>query len=100
MKTKNDIYLDIKESDYSFNFKGLSFFFSSKFYLKKFSDLVENYINEETLKLQNKYKMKINMELYFMLVLYNKIEKRGFRVYDIETGKEISRKSSFGVIFI
>ena len=94
MKTINGIYLDLKESDYCLKIKGLSFFFSSEFYKKKFLNTYEKFIKNETLKFVLKYNIKINLDIYFLITLYDKIEKRGFRVQD-ETGKEISRKLEF-----
>ena len=63
--------------------------------MKKFQDKVLSFIEQETAKFEIKYKMTINLDLYFMLVLYNRIEKRGFRVYDNINKKELSRKSVF-----
>lgn len=95
MKTVKGIYLNLNESDYCFNFKGLSFYFSSKMYMEKFKENVLYFVEQETIKFEVKYKMTINLDLYFMLVLYNRIEKRGFRVYDNINNKELSRKSVF-----
>lgn len=94
MKTINGIYLDIKESDYCLKVQGLSFFFTSEFYKRKFAATYEKYIKNETLKFTLKYNIKINLDIYFLITLYDKIEKRGFRVQD-ENGKEISRKLEF-----
>ena len=44
MKTSRGIYLNLKESEYSFSFHGLIFYFSSKQYLEKFANNVQNYI--------------------------------------------------------
>lgn len=96
MKTAKGIYLNINESDYFFKHKGLIFYFSSEFYKKKFIDEIESYISTETLKLQGKYNMNINFDLLFMISLYKKIEKRGFRVYDEENNKDITQ--STGII--
>lgn len=90
MKTKRGIYLNLKESEYYCNFKGLTFYFSSRQYLEKFINNVENYINTETMKMKVKYNIIISLDLFFMLSFYKKIEKRGFRVYDNLNKKEIS----------
>lgn len=90
IKTVRGIYLNIKESDYSYHFKGLTFYFSSKKYLEKFINNVENYINNETMKLKVKYNIIISIDLFLMLAYYKKIEKRGFRVYDNLNKKEIT----------
>ena len=90
MKTSRGIYLNLKESDYKCNLQGLTFYFSSKQYLEKFINNVENYINNETMKLKVKYNILISIDLLLMLSFYKKIEKRGFRVYDNLNKKEIT----------
>ena len=90
MKTSRGIYLNLKESDYKCNIRGLIFYFSSKKYLEKFINNVENYITNETMKLKVKYNIIISIDLFLMLAYYKKIEKRGFRVYDNLNKKEIT----------
>lgn len=90
MKTSRGICLNLNESDYKCNIRGLTFYFSSKFYLEKFINNVENYINNETMKLKVKYNIIISIDLLLMLSFYKKVEKRGFRVYDNLNKKEIT----------
>ncbi|MFR8117258.1 MAG: early protein GP4 [Clostridia bacterium] len=91
MKTTiKGICLNLTESEYFFKYKGLIFYFSSEFYKKKFTKEITNYIETETFKLQVKYNINVNFDLLFMLALYKKIEKRGFRVYDEVNNKEIT----------
>lgn len=80
--TNNGIYLDIKQSDYYVNFDGLTFYFSSKLYMEKFKNNLENFIKEETLKLYAKYKITIEFRLYLAVAFYKRIEKRGFLIYN------------------
>lgn len=89
--TIKGICLNLKESEYYFKYKGLRFYFSSEFYKNKFITEVENYIETETLKIQVKYNININFDILFMISLYKKIEKRGFRIYDELNDKEISQ---------
>lgn len=88
--TAKGICLNLNESEYFFNYKGLIFYFSSEFYKKKFVDNIQNYIENETFKLQIRYNINIDFDVLFMISLYKKIEKRGFRVYDEENKKEIT----------
>ena len=80
MKTKNGIELDLKNSSYIYNYKNLKFYFSSELYLKKFQENLSYYIFMETTKIINKYKVKINLNLYLAISFYQKIEKRGFYI--------------------
>ena len=94
--TAKGICLNLNESEYYFKYKGLIFYFSSEFYKKKFADEISSFIETETLKLQVKYNININFDILFMLSLYKKIEKRGFRVFDEINKKEIT--PSCGII--
>lgn len=95
MKTAKGIYLDLKETEYSITLSGITFYFSSKLYLKKFMDNVNNYVNQENIKLCVKYNVNIDLTLFLMISLYRKIEKRGFRIYDKINNKEITENVSF-----
>ena len=74
------IYNDINESTYTFKYDDLVFYFSSKFYLEKFIREYSNFIKEETMKLKVKFKCNIYCDEMILLLLYKKIEKRGFKV--------------------
>ena len=50
--------------------------------MKKFVEKVDKYVEEESLKLKNRYNINISFTLFFIISLYKKIEKRGFCVYD------------------
>lgn len=91
MQTKRGIELNLKESSYCFNFLGLNFFFSSEFYLEKFKNTVKEYVELESLKICNRYKIPIAINRYLAISYYKKIEKRGFRIIDGAIGKEIER---------
>ena len=89
MKTKNGIYLDLKESEYKINYNGLIYYFSSELYMYKFKSNVKQFIIEETAKLKAKYKINIYLDTMLTLSFYKKIEKRGFRVVYKENEKTI-----------
>ena len=77
------IYNDLNESDYTFEYDDLKFYFSSKFYLEKFTREYSNFIKDETMKFKIKYKCNAYIDDMLLLLLYKKIEKRGFKVlYD------------------
>mgnify|MGYP003295613509 CR=1 FL=1 len=75
------VYNDIEESDYKFEYNKLIFYFSSIYLLEKFERNYIKFLKDETDKLKVKFKCKIESDEMIMLLLYKKIEKRGFRVY-------------------
>ena len=74
------IYNDINESEYKITYDKLTFYFSSNFYLEKFTREYSNFIKDETMKFKIKYKCNAYIDEMLLLLLYKKIEKRGFRV--------------------
>ena len=93
MKSKRGVYLDIFESEYYYDLDGVRYYFSSQLYMNKFKENVLNYVNENSIKLKLRYKININFDLFFTLSYYKKIEKRGFRVIDISSGKTITKET-------
>lgn len=87
--TKAGIYLNLDESTYKTKKFGLLFYFSSMFYMEKFNKNVEKYVEIENIKLANKTKLVINFSKLFAISYYQKVEKRGFRIKDIKTNKQI-----------
>lgn len=80
MKTKNGIELELKQSKYIANLKGLKFYFSSQLYLDKFLINAANYTSQENVKIKIKYNLDIDLTEYLLIALYKKIEKRGFYI--------------------
>ena len=74
------VYNDINESEYKITYDKLTFYFSSKFYLEKFTREYSDFIKDETMKFKIKYKCNAYIDDMLLLLLYKKIEKRGFRV--------------------
>ena len=82
------IYNDINESDYTFKYDNMVFYFSSEFYKNKFEKMHFQFIKDETMKLKIKYKCAILCDKMALLLLYKRIEKRGFKV--TIDGKELN----------
>ena len=82
------IYNDINESIYTFKYEDLVFYFSSQFYQEKFERMYTKFLKDETMKLKIKFKCNIYCDEMILLLLYKKIEKRGFKV--LYKGKELS----------
>lgn len=81
------VYNDINESNYTFKYDNLVFYFSSKFYQEKFIREYSDYLKDEIMKLKIKFKCNIYCDEMILLLLYKKIEKRGFKV--LYKGREL-----------
>lgn len=98
MKTANGIYLDLNESEYIKEINDFKFYFSSKFYLDKFDEMKNNYVDGNTLQINAKYDGIIDAEILLLIKLYKRIEKRGFKI--TFKNKDIPRKTYFKVDLI
>lgn len=92
MKTKNGIYNNLNESEYIYEIENFVFYFSSKMYLEKFKQGKDEYIKEETLKINNKYNTETKFNIMLLLSLYKKIEKRGFKIFDKVLNRDLKEK--------
>ena len=90
------VYLNINESDINFDYGNFKFYFSSEFNKRRFVERVLNYIDSENLKLQIKYDTNLNFEKMLLFSFYKKIEKRGFKVIEISSEKQIPE--SYGIV--
>lgn len=93
------VYNDIEESDYKLELYDMTFYFSSEFNKSRFYKGVKDYIKSEEDKLKARYNIyNIDFKEYFSIVYYNKIEKRGFRVYLNEEEKYINMDDNITAI--
>lgn len=74
------VYNDINESPYKFTYYKLTFYFSSLFYLSNFKKKYLEFLKDETVKLKIKFRCYVSADYMILLLLYKKIEKRGFKV--------------------
>ena len=82
----NTIYFDLYKTKYVFSFNpNIYFYFSSPVYLEKFRKRINEYLKNEKNKFSYRYKFNEIDDLFFYLVLYNKIETRGFLVKYMDT---------------
>lgn len=81
------VFKDLDESIYFFKYNKLYFYFSSKLYLEKYIKSYIQFLKDETMKMKIKYKCNIVADEMILLLLYKKIEKRGFKV--TYNGKEL-----------
>lgn len=82
------IYNDLNDSDYTFQYNNLTFYFSSRFYLEKFKNSFIEFLKTENDKLNIKFMGKIKCDEMILILLYKKIEKRGFKI--LKNGKELN----------
>lgn len=96
---KTIVYNDINNNENKFFLEigKVRVYFSSEFNLLRFKEKYKSYIEEETLKLENKYHVKIVANYYFMIAIYKKIEKRGFRIENIETNAKVNENLIFHI---
>ena len=77
----NIVYNDLSKSPFKVEHEGFELYFSSAFHKNKFIRNISEYIKEETLKFQHRYKVNIIMPDVFIIAYYKKCETRGFRVF-------------------
>lgn len=92
---KPKVYNDINDSNYCVEIDKIKLYFSSEFNKERFLKGYEEYVKEENLKIQNKYKINIIANYYLLFAFYKKIEKRGFRIINKVTGAEINSNLTF-----
>lgn len=91
MKTKNGIIYDLEKSDYKVNVDGITYVFSSLLHLNKFISKYETNRDIINYSLSKRFNYNINVSLIADLVLYRKIETRGFLVVSQDGNKLCQR---------
>lgn len=95
-----NVYNIIDESPFYFDKKGLRMYFSSEFNRKRFKEAYEKFIKEENIKLNNRYNFRVDLSLPLLLSYYQRIEKRGFRIYRIEDNFRLLKDINFSSIIL
>ena len=80
MKSARGVYYDLLESTYNFKYKNITFYFSSQLYLTKFIATHFDYIDYINKKMKIEFNIKVDFSILALIKLYQRIEKRGFRV--------------------
>lgn len=88
MITRNGIVYDLNISSYRYTTNGLTYVFSSKLYLDNFKKKYEENRDIINYSLSKRFNMVVDVSQLADIVLYRKIEKRGFLIITGE-GKEI-----------
>lgn len=89
MCTRNGIYYDLTNSPYRVIVNGFTFVFSSQMHLDKFIKKIKENRDIMNYSLSKRFKIKVKLITVPDLVLYRKIEGRGFLVLNPE-GVEIT----------
>lgn len=94
MKTRNGIYYDLRHSKYTFVVPDtdIKFVFSSMLYRTKFKEQYLLNREQQNIKFKARYKLNIEAVVLPDIMLYNKIEKRGFLIIN-ERGQEICQEN-------
>lgn len=106
MVSRNGIYYDFTKSVYRYKMEDtqVTFIFSSDLHLTKFEEQFRQHRIDFNMKLKSRYKLNIEVTLFADLVLYTKVETRGFLVINeggqkicpqnlILNGEKVTRKS-------
>lgn len=74
------VYNDISKSPFCYEVDDMIFYFSSEFNKRRFIDGYQEYVEDETYKLENRYNIKFYLKRDLTVAFYKKIEKRGYKV--------------------
>lgn len=89
MVTRNGVYYDLNKSVYKFKIpsSNMVFVFSSDLHMIKFIEQYETNRKEQNIKFNSRYRLNIGLSVLHDLILYRKIETRGFLVFNCEGEK-------------
>ena len=92
MITRNGVCYDLNISSYRHTVDGLTFVFSSQLHLDKFKKKVKENRDVINYSLTRRFNLKVDVAQLADVVLYRKIETRGFLIITGE-GQELCQKS-------
>lgn len=95
MITKNGVYYDLENSSYRCKVNGLTFVFSSKLHLDKFKSKMKENREKINKSLSNRFNILVDVEQLADVVLYRKIETRGFLILSVEGSQLCPRNLIF-----
>lgn len=79
------IYSDLQETEFKYQAEKFIFHFSSMFYLNKFKEEIDDFRDKIRRKFTTLYLIPVELNDYAAIILYSKIEKRGFYIVSRET---------------
>lgn len=92
MLTKNGVYYDLEQSTFRYTDNGLTYVFSSKLHLQKFKSKLSESRDIVNYSLSKRFNFPVDVSQLADLVLYRKIETRGFLILTSE-GKLLCQNS-------
>lgn len=95
-----NVYNIIDESPFYLEKEGFTFYFSSEFNRKRFEKSYKEYLKEENSKINNRYNFKVDLTIPLLLSFYQRIEKRGFRVYRTIDNFKLIKTINFSSIML
>lgn len=87
MITRDGIYYSLQYSNYRFTTNDITYVFSSKLHLEKFKKQYTEHRNDLSIKFTRRYGITIHLHTLSDVVLYKRIESRGFLI--IKEGVEL-----------
>lgn len=91
MITRNGVCYDLQMSPYRYTKNGLTFVFSSQTHLDKFKTKYKENRDIVNYSLTKRFKINVNVSQIADIVLYRKVETRGFLIVTAE-GKTLCQK--------
>lgn len=92
MITRDGVCYDLAISPYKTTINGLTFVFSSKLHLDKFKQKIKENRDIINYSLSKRFKVNVDVSKLADVVLYRKVETRGFLIITGE-GKEICQRN-------
>ena len=89
--TKNGVYYDFSKSIYRVNIDNYTFVFSSKLHMEKFKKKRKEHAEKINASLSKRFNLLVDVTALSDMVLYRKIESRGFLV--INEGEEVCQRN-------
>lgn len=80
MRTRGGIYYNLQESEFKYKIGDYEFKFSSELYMNKFITGLNEFIEEENIKINSKYNLVGDFREYLTIIFYKRVEKRGFYI--------------------
>lgn len=96
MITRNGVVYDLNISSYRFTLDGLVFVFSSKLHLEKYKKKYKENRDIINYSLSRRFNMAVDVSQLADIVLYRKIETRGFLVVTVDGGELCQNNIIYG----